>query len=172
MSGLDITRVYGSVTYGNDRFICVGSSNTSSYYSTNGKSWTAMSGLSGQFNSITYGNDRFVCVGYSGSSYYYTNTKEVEVKTYSVEHHTTPTERKMSEVIAELHNKSVILKTTLLAGETTITISHVSITENSILSFHSPAHINPTEVVVNNGSVTLTYNAQETDVEVGVRVDG
>ena len=43
MSGLASTYYYG-VTYGNGRFVCVGY-NGSSYYSTDGITWVAMSGL-------------------------------------------------------------------------------------------------------------------------------
>ena len=46
------------------RFICVGNGGYS-YYSTNGTSWVAMSGLSSAsyYNGATYGNGRFICVG-------------------------------------------------------------------------------------------------------------
>ena len=57
------------------RFVCVGS-NGLSYYSTNGTSWVAMSGLyfssseTLQYNDVAYGNGRFVCVGSKGYSHY------------------------------------------------------------------------------------------------------
>ena len=44
MSGLDTSKDYHSVTYGNGRFVCVGHSG-SSYYSTDGLTWKSMSGL-------------------------------------------------------------------------------------------------------------------------------
>ena len=44
MSGLANGVDYNSVTYGNDRFVCVGYRGIS-YYSTDGLTWTAMSGL-------------------------------------------------------------------------------------------------------------------------------
>ena len=56
------------------QFVCVGS-NGKSYYSTDGTSWTAMSGLDSNYDcdGVTYGNGRFVCVGNDGKSYYSTN---------------------------------------------------------------------------------------------------
>ena len=56
-------------------FVCVGEKEKS-YYSTDGETWKAMSGLpSGTFNEVAYGNDRFVCVGPKGLSCYSTNGK-------------------------------------------------------------------------------------------------
>ena len=74
MSGLDTSKTYQGVAYGNDRYVCVGYSSLS-YYSTDGINWTAMSGLdtSKTYYNVAYGNDRFVCVGGSGLSYYSTD---------------------------------------------------------------------------------------------------
>lgn len=69
--------------------------------------------------------------------------------------------------------KSVITRKILSAGETEITIEYDNITEDSILSFYTSIYgVNPISVVVNEGSVTLTFEVQHTDMEVGVRVDG
>lgn len=56
------------------KFICVGNSGKA-YYSTDGITWTAMSGLNSDYNyyAVTYGNGRFVCVGYNGKSAYSTD---------------------------------------------------------------------------------------------------
>lgn len=58
----------------NGRFVAVGYSGKS-YYSTNGKTWVAMSGLDSSFtaNCVTYGNGRYVCLGSNGKSYYSTD---------------------------------------------------------------------------------------------------
>lgn len=55
-------------------FVCVGAGGQS-YYSTNGTTWVAMSGLntSKTFLNVVYGNGIFVCVGSEGLSYYSTN---------------------------------------------------------------------------------------------------
>lgn len=66
-----------------------------------------------------------------------------------------------------------ITKGTLSAGDTTITLSDSNIKENSALSFYTSIYgLSPTEVSTSAGSVTLTFDAQESDIEVGVRVDG
>lgn len=67
----------------------------------------------------------------------------------------------------------IITRGILTAGETEITINDDRITENSVMSFFTSIYgVNPVEVVTNTGSVTLTFDVQEIDMEVGVRVDG
>ena len=62
---------------------------------------------------------------------------------------------------------------TLTAGSTAIIINDARITTNSILSFYTSIYgVNPESVTVAMGSVTLTFEAQSTDMYVGVRVDG
>ena len=66
-----------------------------------------------------------------------------------------------------------IIRATLSAGNTQIVVSNALITTDSVLSFYTSVYgLNPSEVFVEDGSVTLTFDAQETDIEVGVRVDG
>ena len=60
---------------------------------------------------------------------------------------------------------------TLTAGETTITLTDDSITTDSKFDFYTSIYgVNPTAVTVSSGSVTLTFDAQETDMNVEVRV--
>ena len=56
------------------RFVTVGASGNA-YYSTDGETWVAMSGLdtSITYYGVTYGNGRFICVGASGNAYYSTD---------------------------------------------------------------------------------------------------
>ncbi len=69
--------------------------------------------------------------------------------------------------------QSSITKAVLPAGATTVTITDSRITTNSALSFYTSIYgVNPTDVSVAAGSVTLTFDAQDTDMKVGVRVDG
>ena len=66
-----------------------------------------------------------------------------------------------------------IIKNVLQAGETSVTIESDQITENSVLSFYTSVYgVNPTEVTVETGSVTLSFDAQENDLTVEVRIDG
>lgn len=59
----------------------------------------------------------------------------------------------------------------LTAGETEVVLSDASITEDSTVEpFASVYNVNPSDMVVANGSVTLTFDAMETDMNVKVRV--
>lgn len=66
-----------------------------------------------------------------------------------------------------------IITATLTAGSTSITISHSSIDTDSILAFYTSIYgVNPLSVSVSSGSVTLTFDAQSSNMVVGVRVEG
>ena len=173
MSGLE-SITYNAVTYGNGIFVCVGKGGKS-YYSSDGENWVAMSGNLEpcKYNGVAYGNGRFVCVGggsigvnvWNGMSYYclYKHTNSTLTTRQST----------VSYAVEELYTKSVIVKKALTAGSTEITIENDNITEDSMLSFYTSIYsVNPTEVSVAKGSVTLKFDAQETDIQVGVRVDG
>lgn len=84
--------------------------------------------------------------------------------------------KKLSEVetnLTNLNKVNAIHKGNLVAGNDTITIENESITENSVLTFFTSIYgVNPTAISISEGSVTLTFDVQETDMEVGVRVDG
>ncbi len=59
----------------------------------------------------------------------------------------------------------------LMGGETEVVLSDASITEDSTVEpFTSVYNVNPSDMVVANGSVTLTFDAMETDMNVKVRV--
>ena len=79
----------------------------------------------------------------------------------------------LDDKITGVNNSLVIVRGILVAGETEITIEDSRIAENSALSFYASIYgINPTGVVVELGSVTLIFDAQAEDMEVGVRIDG
>jgi hypothetical protein len=60
---------------------------------------------------------------------------------------------------------------TLTAGQTSITLSDASILTTSTIDIYTDAFgVNPTGVTVAAGSVTLTFDAQATNVAVKVRV--
>lgn len=60
----------------------------------------------------------------------------------------------------------------LTVGETEITIYAEAITTDSVLSFFTSIYgVAPDSVNVQNGFVTMTFDAQETDMKVGVSVD-
>ncbi len=80
--------------------------------------------------------------------------------------------RDINGALSTLNSKLEITKAILAAGATTVTISDSQITTDSTLSFYTSVYgTNPTTVSVANGSVTLTFDAQDADMEVGVRVD-
>ena len=60
---------------------------------------------------------------------------------------------------------------TLLTGSTSLTLSDASISSTSTLDFFTDVYgVSPTAVSVSTGSVTLTFEAQESDLSVKVRV--
>ena len=60
---------------------------------------------------------------------------------------------------------------TLTAGQTSITFTDASIRETSTIDYYTDYFsINPVGVVATNGSVTLTFEPQEIDLGVKVRV--
>ena len=60
---------------------------------------------------------------------------------------------------------------TLTAGQTSITLSDSIITTDSTFDFYTDTFgANPINVVATNGSITLTFEAQQSDVGVKVRV--
>ena len=60
---------------------------------------------------------------------------------------------------------------TITAGQTSITFSDASIRETSTIDYYTDYFsINPVGVVATNGSVTLTFEPQEIDLGVKVRV--
>lgn len=62
---------------------------------------------------------------------------------------------------------------TLTAGSTSITLSDSTIQANSALDFYTDVYgVNPTAVSVSSGSVTLTFDAQGSNMTVGVIVKG
>lgn len=66
-----------------------------------------------------------------------------------------------------------IITATLTAGNTSISFNDKRITTNSIFSFYTSIYnVSPSAVEVIDGKVTLTFDAQDVDMEVGVRVDG
>lgn len=60
---------------------------------------------------------------------------------------------------------------TLTTGQTTLTLTNSAITTNSTLDFYTDTFgVNPTDVTVTTGSVTLTFEEQANDIDVKVRV--
>ena len=60
---------------------------------------------------------------------------------------------------------------TLTAGSTSLTISDASITTSSTIDYYTDVYgVNPTDATVVNGSITLTFDAQSSDLHVKVRV--
>lgn len=71
-------------------------------------------------------------------------------------------------------SNNTTITATLTAGSTSISISDTRIKTNSVISFYSdPYGVNPlTADVPIDGKVNLTYDAQTSDVTVGVKVEG
>lgn len=79
----------------------------------------------------------------------------------------------MNDLEDRIESAFEIITGTLTSGQTSITITDTSINTNSILSFYTSIYgANPEAVSVTNGSVTLTFEAQESNMMVGVKVEG
>lgn len=60
---------------------------------------------------------------------------------------------------------------TLQTGETSLTITDASITTNSTIDYYTSIYgVNPTNAVVTTGQIVLTFDAQESDMSVKVRI--
>ena len=60
---------------------------------------------------------------------------------------------------------------TLTAGSTSLTLSNAGISSSSTIDYYTNYYgVNPTGVSVSSGSVTLTFEAQDVDIGVKVRV--
>lgn len=60
---------------------------------------------------------------------------------------------------------------TLPAGQTLLTLSDSSITTDSVIDYYTDIFgVEPTNIVVTTGSITLTFEAQESVLGVKVRV--
>lgn len=157
-SGLIIIK---DIAYGNGYFVVVGYLSTDNspvvYTCTDpgNKYWPRVEcWANGPLNSIISHEDKFITVGGENGS-----------PTISMASFPITTKRLSSEI--------KIVKSVLLASKTVITLSNELITEDSLLSFYTSIFgVNPTNVSVSAGSVTLTFEPQEVDMEVGVRVDG
>ena len=197
MTGLNTSMNYLGVNYGDGRFVCVGNSG-SSYYSTDGETWTAMTGLgtSKGCNGVTYGNGKFVCVGNYGLSAYSTDgetwtamtgldtstTKGYRGITYGTEfvcvgdtglssHYAYEAETKTDHLHSTLQVAGTLLLTKLYAGQTSVTITDNSITQDSTFDIYTDKYgVNPKNVTVDTGSITLEFKAQEVDVNIKVVV--
>lgn len=63
------------------------------------------------------------------------------------------------------------LTDTLTAGETELVFTNNSITTDSTIDVYTDTYgINPTNVVVATGTITLTFEAQSADLGVKVRI--
>lgn len=78
-----------------------------------------------------------------------------------------------TNVVSEMGGGSggILVSDTLTAGQTSITLNNANITTSSWISPYTSIYgVNPTNVVATTGSVTLTFEAQLTDILVGVEV--
>ena len=66
---------------------------------------------------------------------------------------------------------AALIKGTLAAGATSLTLESNKITSKSLLDIYTDTYgVNPTAATVSAGSVTLTFEAQEENIGVKVRV--
>lgn len=73
---------------------------------------------------------------------------------------------------ADTYANGGMIKGTLSAGSTSITLTDSRITTNSIFRFFtSKFGVSPTGATVNNGSIILTFEAQSEPITVGVKLE-
>jgi hypothetical protein len=78
-----------------------------------------------------------------------------------------PTASELEEEIASARGKE--LTATLTAGSTTLTFTDASITTNSTVDVYTSVYgVNPEKMTVSNGSLTLTFEEQATNIGVKV----
>lgn len=78
-----------------------------------------------------------------------------------------PTASELEDEIASARGKE--LTSTLTAGQTSLTFTDSSITTNSTVDVYTSVYgVNPEEMTVNSGSLTLTFDAQASDIGVKV----
>lgn len=114
----------------------------------------------------------------SNTGYSSLTTTPNQLGAYAVEDMTfvnlTTTAKTVEGAINELNTSGAgwtDLTDTLLAGETTLTISDEVITTSSTIDYYTDVFgVNPTNIVVATGSVTLTFEEQASDLGVKVRV--
>lgn len=72
--------------------------------------------------------------------------------------------------LAGIGGRSLAVTGTLTAGNTTITLSDAAITPDSWIQIYTDANIDYINAVTTNGSITISFEAQAADVEVGVEI--
>ena len=74
----------------------------------------------------------------------------------------------VQDAIAEM--ATITLSTILTRGNTTVTFTNSRINSNTMFEFFTSVFdVNPVEVSVRNGSITLTFDAQSVDMTVAIR---
>ena len=80
----------------------------------------------------------------------------------------------MDIIDAELNRRALkptVITGTLSTGNTSITLSSDAITTNSVIDVYTSIYgVNPIETIVETGNITLTFDAQSSDVAVRVEV--
>lgn len=90
----------------------------------------------------------------------------------------TATDKPLSAYQGKLLNdnkepKQPVVKGTLAKGSTSIALSNSSITTSSLLSVYTSIYgVNPKDVSVLTGKVTLTFEAQSAAMDVAIKIEG
>ena len=76
-----------------------------------------------------------------------------------------------NEKVNEVNSNLEIIRQTLSSGNTTLSFTDSRITADTVFDFYTSIYgVNPTEVVVSDTTLTLTFDSQDSDMEVGVRI--
>lgn len=73
--------------------------------------------------------------------------------------------------VSDLEDTTTIYTATLLTGATTVSFTNSRINSNSVFDIYSSAYgTNPTAISVSGTTITLTFDAQTSDLEVGIAI--
>ena len=77
----------------------------------------------------------------------------------------------LDEALSAKINKPTVVTATLTAGKTLVDLTDASINTDSIIDVYTSVYgVNPTSISVSAGSITLTFDAQSSDLSIRIEV--
>ena len=82
----------------------------------------------------------------------------------------TGSDKAIAYLFSAIGGSGLIVSGTLAAGATSITLSDAGITTSAMVDIYTDVYgVNPTNAVVATGSITLTFDAQQSALNIKVR---
>ena len=77
----------------------------------------------------------------------------------------------IDEALSAKANKSTVITGTLSTGSTSLSLSNNAITTDSVIDIYTSVYgVNPTSIAVSAGSITLTFDAQSSELIIRIEV--